>query len=178
MGPCQIACSLDILRQEWAACLTGSFISACNIWQSKCSFSRDLKISIERKRDPNHAGEYFEFFGGMQFKDGYLYKGVSLKSIDSNGVVPSFDELQKFQKPTDEGGPDTMGLPTALMSKRKGLFVKGDAVIVVQGDLKNLMGYVEKVDDDDVFVRPKDKELKVMNVESLPHIVQVYYLKQ
>ncbi|BBN10641.1 transcription elongation factor SPT5 [Marchantia polymorpha subsp. ruderalis] len=121
---------------------------------------QDLKISIERKRDPNHAGEYFEFFGGMQFKDGYLYKGVSLKSIDSNGVVPSFDELQKFQKPTDEGGPDTMGLPTALMSKRKGLFVKGDAVIVVQGDLKNLMGYVEKVDDDDVFVRPKDKELK------------------
>ncbi|OAE28464.1 hypothetical protein AXG93_115s1550 [Marchantia polymorpha subsp. ruderalis] len=47
----------------------------------------DLKISIERKRDPNHAGEYFEFFDGMQFKDGYLYKGVSLKSIDSNGVL-------------------------------------------------------------------------------------------
>ncbi|CAM6125018.1 unnamed protein product [Calypogeia fissa] len=120
---------------------------------------QDLRIPVERKRDPNHAGEYFEFFGGMQFKDGYLYKFVSLKSIDSNGVVPSFDELQKFQKPSENGALDAMGLPAALMSKRKGQFVKGDAVIVVQGDLKNLMGIVVKVDDDDVYIRPKDEKL-------------------
>jgi transcription elongation factor SPT5 len=123
-----------------------------------CIDCRDLRIPVERKRDPNHAGEYFEFFGGMQFKDGYLYKFVSLKSIDSNGIVPTFDELQKFNKPS-ESGVDAMGLPSALMSRRKGQFVKGDAVIVVQGDLKNLMGIVVKVDDDDVYIKPKDENL-------------------
>lgn len=123
------------------------------------SLGRDLRIPVERKRDPNHAGEYFQYFGGMQFKDGYLYRFVSLRSIDSSGIVPSFEELEKFQKPGEKGAIDVAGFADALMSKRKGQFVKGDAVIVVQGDLKNLMGIVVKVDDDNIHIRPKDEKL-------------------
>ena len=119
---------------------------------------RDLRIPVERKRD-GATGELFDQFGGMMFKDGYLYKYVSLKTIDAKGIEPSLDELQKFQKP-GEDGLDALGLPPAAVRNR-GQFMKGDAVVVIEGDLKNLMGVVEKVDDDDVYVVPKYKDLKV-----------------
>jgi transcription elongation factor SPT5 len=83
---------------------------------------------------------------------------VSLKTIDAKGIEPSLDELQKFQKP-GEDGLEAMGLPPAA-AKTRGQFMKGDTVVVVEGDLRNLMGIVEKVDDDSVFIRPKNKDLK------------------
>lgn len=93
------------------------------------------------------------------FKDGYLYKYVSLKTIDAKGIEPSLDELQKFQKP-GEDGMDALGLrPSAV--KNRGQFMKGDAVVVIEGDLRNLMGVVEKVDDDNVYIVPKNHDLKV-----------------
>jgi transcription elongation factor SPT5 len=119
---------------------------------------RDLRIPVERKRD-GATGELFDQFGGMMFKDGYLYKYVSLKTIDAKGIEPSLDELQKFQKP-GEDGLDALGLPPAAVRNR-GQFMKGDAVVVMEGDLKTLMGIVEKVDDDDVYIIPKYKGLKV-----------------
>ncbi|KAI3958855.1 hypothetical protein MKX01_023531 [Papaver californicum] len=37
--------------------------------------------------------------------------------------------------------------------------MKGDVVTVVKGDLKNLMGWVEKVEDDNLHIKPKRKDL-------------------
>ena len=93
------------------------------------------------------------------FKDGYLYKYVSLKTIDAKGIEPSLDELQRFQKPGDDG-MDTLGLPPSAV-KNRAQFMKGDAVVVVEGDLRNVMGVVEKVDDGIVYVVPKNSDLKV-----------------
>jgi transcription elongation factor SPT5 len=118
---------------------------------------KDLRIPVDRKRD-GATGEFFDYFGGLMFKDGYFYKNVSLKTIDAKGIEPSLDELQKFQKP-GEDGLEAMGLPPAA-AKTRGQFMKGDTVVVVEGDLRNLMGIVEKVDDDSVFIRPKNKDLK------------------
>ncbi|XP_024365722.1 putative transcription elongation factor SPT5 homolog 1 [Physcomitrium patens] len=118
---------------------------------------KDLRIPVERKRDGS-TGELFDQFGGMMFKDGYLYKYVSLKTIDAKGVEPSLDELQRFQKP-GEDGMDALGLPPSAI-KNRGKFMKGDAVVVIEGDLRNLMGVVEKVDDDNVYIVPKYKDLK------------------
>jgi transcription elongation factor SPT5 len=39
--------------------------------------------------------------------------------------------------------------------------MKGDAVIVVKGDLKSLKGWVEKVDEENVHIRPEMKGLPV-----------------
>lgn len=119
---------------------------------------RDLRIPVERKRDGS-TGELFDQFGGMMFKDGYLYKYVSLKTIDAKGIEPSLDELQRFQKP-GEDGVDDLGLPASAV-KNRGQFMKGDAVVVIEGDLRNLMGVVEKVDDNNVYIVPKVKGLKV-----------------
>ncbi|XVF39134.1 hypothetical protein PTKIN_Ptkin01aG0011300 [Pterospermum kingtungense] len=120
--------------------------------------ARELHIRVERRRDPM-TGVYFENIGGMLFKEGFLYKTVSMKSISAQNIKPTFDELQKFQTPSKDGEAEMVGLSTLFSNRKKGHFMKGDAVIVVKGDLKNLEGWVEKVEEENVHIRPAIKEL-------------------
>ncbi|GAU49387.1 hypothetical protein TSUD_407230 [Trifolium subterraneum] len=119
--------------------------------------ARELHIRVEHRRDA--YGERFEAFGGMMFKDGFLYKTVSIKSISAQSIKPTFDELEKFRKPGESGDGDVASLSTLFANRKKGHFMKGDAVIVIKGDLKNLKGWVEKVDEDNVHIRPEIKDL-------------------
>ncbi|KAI9097600.1 hypothetical protein K1719_025371 [Acacia pycnantha] len=120
--------------------------------------ARELHIRVEHRRDPM-TGERFETIGGMMFKDGFLYKTVSIKSISAQNIKPTFDELEKFRKPGENGDGDVASLSTLFANRKKGHFMKGDAVIVIKGDLKNLKGWVEKVDEDNVHIRPEIKGL-------------------
>ncbi|KAJ7965435.1 Transcription elongation factor SPT5 [Quillaja saponaria] len=120
--------------------------------------AREMHIRVERRRDPM-TGDYFENIGGMLFKDGFLYKTVSMKSISSQNIKPTFDELEKFRKPGENGEADLASLSTLFTNRKKGHFLKGDAVIVIKGDLKNLKGWVEKVDEENVHIRPEIKGL-------------------
>ncbi|XP_044511668.1 putative transcription elongation factor SPT5 homolog 1 isoform X2 [Mangifera indica] len=120
--------------------------------------ARELHIRVERRRDPI-TGDYFENIGGMLFKDGFLYKTVSTKSISTVNIKPTFDELEKFRTPGENGESDIASLSTLFANRKKGHFMKGDAVIVIKGDLKNLKGWVEKVDEENVHVRPEMKGL-------------------
>ncbi|KAK4790588.1 hypothetical protein SAY86_017892 [Trapa natans] len=120
--------------------------------------ARELNIRVERRRDPM-TGDYFETIDNMKFKDGFLYKIVSIKSISSHNIKPSFDELEKFRKPSENGDGDLGPLSTLFANRKKGHFMKGDAVIVVKGDLKNLKGWVEKVEEENVYIRPELKDL-------------------
>ncbi|KAL5075599.1 hypothetical protein RYX36_014583 [Vicia faba] len=117
--------------------------------------ARELHIRVEHRRDA--YGERFDAIGGMMFKDGFLYKTVSIKSLSAQNINPTFDELEKFRKPGENG--DVASLSTLFANRKKGHFMKGDAVIVVKGDLKNLKGWVEKVDEDNVHIRPEIKGL-------------------
>lgn len=120
-----------------------------------------MHIRVERRRD-RESGEYFETVDNMLFKDGFLYKTVSMKSISTQNIQPSFDELEKFRKPGDDADGDVASLSTLFANRKKGHFMKGDAVIVVRGDLKNLMGWVEKVEEENVHIRPKMEGLPVI----------------
>ncbi|KAG6671691.1 hypothetical protein I3842_16G016700 [Carya illinoinensis] len=120
--------------------------------------ARELNIRVERRRDPM-TGDYFENISGMLFKDGFLYKTVSIKSISSQNIKPTFDELEKFRKPGENGDGDMASLSTLFANRKKGHFMKGDAVIVIKGDLKNLKGWVEKVEEENVHIRPEMKGL-------------------
>ncbi|KAJ1384409.1 Translation protein SH3-like domain superfamily [Sesbania bispinosa] len=119
--------------------------------------ARELHIRVEHRRDA--YGERFDAIGGMMFKDGFLYKTVSIKSISTQNIKPTFDELEKFRKPGESGDGDVASLSTLFANRKKGHFMKGDAVIVIKGDLKNLKGWVEKVDEDNVHIRPEIKDL-------------------
>lgn len=119
-----------------------------------------MHIRVDRRRDPN-TGEYFDLIDNMWFKDGFHYKVVSIKSISTQNVQPTFDELEKFRKPGDDTDGDMASLSTLFANRKKGHFMKGDAVIIVRGDLKNLMGWVEKVEEENVHIRPKMEGLPV-----------------
>ncbi|CAA0809998.1 Putative transcription elongation factor SPT5 homolog 1 [Striga hermonthica] len=122
--------------------------------------ARDLHIRVERRRDPSTC-DYFEKIEGMimMFKDGFLYKNVSLKSLRTQNVQPTFDELEKFRHTGEGGDGDMSGLSTLFAYRKKGHFMKGDRVIVVKGDLRNLKGLVEKVEEDTVHIKPNEKGL-------------------
>lgn len=120
--------------------------------------AREMHIRVERRRD-KESGEYFEWVDNLKFKDGFLYKSVSTKSIHTNNIQPTFDELEKFRKPGDDMNGDVASLSTLFANRKKGHFMKGDAVIVIKGDLKNLEGWVEKVEDETVHIRPKISDL-------------------
>ncbi|KAK8916043.1 hypothetical protein KSP39_PZI023264 [Platanthera zijinensis] len=115
--------------------------------------AREMHIRVERRRDKD-TGEYFEMVENLMFKDGFLYKTVSMKSIRSQNIQPTFDELEKFRKPGDDADGDMASLSTLISNRKKGHFMKGDAVVVVRGDLKNLKGWVEKVEEDTVHMKP------------------------
>ncbi|AQL01205.1 Putative transcription elongation factor SPT5 homolog 1 [Zea mays] len=120
--------------------------------------AREMHIRVERRRD-KESGEYFEWVDNLKFKDGFLYKSVSTKSIHKSNIQPTFDELEKFKKPGDDMNGDMASLSTLFANRKKGHFMKGDAVIVIKGDLKNLEGWVEKVEDETVHIRPKISDL-------------------
>ena len=120
-----------------------------------------MHIRVERRRD-KESGEYFEWVDNLKFKDGFLYKSVSTKSIHTNNIQPTFDELEKFRKPGEDMNGDMASLSTLFTNRKKGHFMKGDAVIVIKGDLKNLKGSVEKVEDSTVHIQPKLAGLPVV----------------
>ncbi|AEC08936.1 Transcription elongation factor Spt5 [Arabidopsis thaliana] len=120
--------------------------------------ARELHIRVEHRRDPM-TGDYFENIGGMLFKDGFLYKKVSTKSIAAQNVTPTFDELERFKRPNENGEIDFVDESTLFANRKKGHFMKGDAVIVIKGDLKNLKGWIEKVDEENVLIRSEMKDL-------------------
>lgn len=49
----------------------------------------------------------------------------------------------------------------SIRELHKRQFMIGDFVLVIKGDLKNLKGWVEKVDEDIVHIRPKSEGLPV-----------------
>ena len=122
--------------------------------------SRDMHIRVERRRDPM-TGDYFEKINGMMFKDGFLYKTVSIKSIRTQDIQPSFDEVEKFRQPNEDGDDDIASLSTLFANRKKGHFMKGDRVIIIKGDLKNLKGCVEKVEESTVHIKPNATGLPV-----------------
>ncbi|KAJ4845522.1 hypothetical protein Tsubulata_013044 [Turnera subulata] len=117
--------------------------------------ARELHIRVERRKDPM-TGDYFENIGTHRFKDGFLYKDVSMKSISTQNIKPTLDELEKFRH--NENGDAS--LSTLFTNRKKGHFMKGDAVIIVKGDLKDIKGWVEKVDEEYIQVRTSIKGIQ------------------
>ncbi|KAL6063390.1 Transcription elongation factor SPT5 [Balamuthia mandrillaris] len=121
----------------------------------------------------------FYYYEGNKYKDGYIFKAMNMKSLDVDGIIPSLDEIQRFQnKPGDGDGDGRLDMESSssntttggvvqatldalakLKTKRKVNFVKGDTVKVIEGELKLLMGTVESINDNMVTVRPKHEEL-------------------
>eukprot|EP01105_Mastigella_eilhardi_P026349 TRINITY_DN7567_c0_g1_i1.p1 TRINITY_DN7567_c0_g1~~TRINITY_DN7567_c0_g1_i1.p1 ORF type:complete len:1185 (-),score=297.14 TRINITY_DN7567_c0_g1_i1:62-3595(-) len=120
-------------------------------------FNPEEFTGMAAKKKDHSTGVDFWLFNGMRFEDGYLIKTMNLQSVDSNNVNPSLDELRQFQR-REDGEIDVAALARAR-PRRGALFVKGDLVQVVDGDLKHLMGVVDSVDGTNVNIMPQHEDL-------------------
>lgn len=104
-------------------------------------------------------------FAGQRFKDGFLFKNMSLATVDTYGVQPTLDELETFskKKSVDENGveKDDMDVDTPAAKKKAGpstvQLARGDLVRISEGEFKNLIGTVVSVQEgQSVRVEPKN----------------------
>lgn len=88
---------------------------------------REFRPLMQYRRD-RETGKYFEILDGMMLKDGYFFKRAALDSLTLWGVVPSEEELLKFQ-PSDNGESGDLEWLSHLygeqMKKRSMQFDKG-----------------------------------------------------
>ncbi|MCL7044681.1 hypothetical protein MKW94_005301, partial [Papaver nudicaule] len=132
----------------------------------------DMKLNIPlTSRREKSTGLSYYVIDGKTFKEGFLYKTLSMKSVNYRNIKPSFDELQKFSE-SGHGVGDIMS--SSIANEKKCPFMKGDAVIVVKGDLTNLMGWVEKVEEDNVHIRPKMKDLHTTVVVNAKYVCKYF----
>ncbi|XP_043704580.1 protein RNA-directed DNA methylation 3 [Telopea speciosissima] len=80
----------------------------------------DFRKHIQYRQD-RESGFYFEIIDGLMLKDGYLYKRVSIESLCCWDVVPSADELQRFEASKEHQSDDTEWL-LGLYGEGRGKF--------------------------------------------------------
>ena len=80
--------------------------------------SREFRplINIRRDRDANMT---FEILDGMMLKDGYLYKKIAMDSLSFWGIVPTEDELLKFEPAKKDESTDVQWLTQLFGEKKK-----------------------------------------------------------
>ncbi|XP_060200841.1 putative transcription elongation factor SPT5 homolog 1 [Lycium barbarum] len=130
------------------------------------SKAKALEIPVKRQRDLV-TGDYFDTVNGMKFKDGFLYKPVSIRSI-SNNVQPTPDDLEKFRGARDDDNDteNSIGLPESVAIHSKDLikiFELGDHVKVVSGSKEGEIGSITSVKGHVVTVLP-DKSTNTLDV--------------
>ncbi|KAF2069587.1 hypothetical protein CYY_009091 [Polysphondylium violaceum] len=127
----------------------------------------------------------FYVLNNEKYKDGFLYKPFRLSSIIVDGVSPSLEELEKFQDREEKVGSDNedysrnsrSDASAPLLPKvvpKSTHFSKGDTVKVIEGDLKNLMGIVQTIEDGQVTILPVHDNFKEI-LYFKPHELQKYF---
>jgi len=129
--------------------------------------AKRMNLSLEKGRFDRGMNDYVDILcGTTKIKDGYHMKTCSLATVKL-ADTPTLDELQKFAVSDDADGQGTQGKNAlAALSKAVGerktdlKFMAGDQVVVVEGDLKNLEGVVDRIHADGrVTINPSHKEL-------------------
>ncbi|KAN0023266.1 hypothetical protein ACTFIU_011433 [Dictyostelium citrinum] len=143
------------------------------------------KMKIPINQSTTLSGLFY-ILNGDKYKDGFLHKVFRVASVNVDGVVPTLEELQKFQDrgeaKVDEDGQPIENSPTEISSvpilprlqTKATHFAKGDTVKVIQGDLKNLMAIVESVEEDRVLILPIDEQIKDLFAFK-PYELQKYF---
>ena len=94
------------------------------------------------------GGRKLFYFDGETFEDGLLLRDVSVRSLRwGDDIVPSLAELERFKAGLGAGAEEELlaaVTPQQLAPKEN--YSVGDVVKVKDGDLKNIVGVVQKVD--------------------------------
>ncbi|CAN1799948.1 Protein RNA-directed DNA methylation 3 [Linum perenne] len=80
-------------------------------------------IQFRRDRD---SGLMFEVLDGLMLKDGFLYKKVSLDSLNCWSVMPSEEELLKFESPENNQSGNLEWLAEIYGAKKKKKVIRNE----------------------------------------------------
>nr|CAG4718883.1 unnamed protein product [Naegleria fowleri] len=116
-------------------------------------FDRELLPQSEQDKveDLRDNGVVYQ---GNRFQNGYLYKQIHLKSLDTKNIEPTIEEIQTYYQHENPS--------KAISLARKTHFKRGDHVKVVKGDLRGMYGVVTNVDEDSQHVTfiPKNQDIQ------------------
>jgi transcription elongation factor SPT5 len=127
-----------------------------------------IKDEVTQTKDPRFPHIKFSLYDNKKFYEGYLYKRVNFKGLEIKNVIPTLEELQKFNVGKGDDARATLeNLNAANISslaaglKKPVQFKKGELVKVTEGDLKYLMGVVHFYNPDSgmVTILPKHESL-------------------
>lgn len=107
------------------------------------------------------------------FKDGFLIKQVSIRSLLTQNIVPSIEELKIFSLSSDEH-TDLNTLVETLQETglKKKKFVKGDKVKLVKGGLNGITGKIVSYSGNTVQV-----QVEVEGIDDILEFPEDYVIK-
>uniref|UniRef100_A0A914Y3Q5 Transcription elongation factor SPT5 n=1 Tax=Panagrolaimus superbus TaxID=310955 RepID=A0A914Y3Q5_9BILA len=110
----------------------------------------------------NIGGEFtkdgdFYIFENNRYRNGFLYKYFNIEHVEVDGVKPTISELELFNEGSNEfQGELSVGKDFAKYHS----FAPGDTVEVTEGELVNLQGRIQSIENDLAYIKPENSELK------------------
>lgn len=150
--------------------------------------AKRVRLNMNYHRDRITGKDTYTFNTNKtdRYYDGYLVKPFSLKSMALELVMPPLDELQRFNGAAQgqaaaaddlaslvqnlaTDGTENGGGGLASLAPPTTKFIKGDNVVVTEGDLKDVRGIVEQITEDgsQILVKPTDQSLLDLD-EAIP----------
>ncbi|KAF0931259.1 hypothetical protein E2562_002607 [Oryza meyeriana var. granulata] len=149
--------SVDISRDAWVRMKLGAYKGDLARVVDVDDVHQKVTVKLIPRIDLQALANKFDGLKVVKKKKSFVPtpKLFSADEASTHNIQPSFDELEKFRGPNHDINEDMASLSTLFTNREKGHFMKGDSVIIIKGDLKNLEGYVEKAEDATVHIRPK-----------------------
>ncbi|KAI6195223.1 Transcription elongation factor SPT5 [Aphelenchoides besseyi] len=114
---------------------------------------RELGANISENDD-------FVICEGNRYQGGLLYKSFPLTAVTDDNIRPEFEELKHFQDSSITDPDFFKELSRRRIKENLNVFVVGDVVEVVEGELTYLRGTVQSIEKGAIVVLPDHEELK------------------
>ncbi|KAI6242257.1 Transcription elongation factor SPT5 [Aphelenchoides fujianensis] len=98
---------------------------------------------------------------GQRYRRGLLYKIFPLISVTDENIQPTLEELKNFQEKPSADPEFLEELAKTTIKADPNVFVVGDVVEVIEGELVNLRGAVQSVEKDGIVLLPDHADLKL-----------------
>ncbi|EFC40993.1 predicted protein [Naegleria gruberi] len=117
-------------------------------------FNKELLPQTEQEKVEDAKDQItYSVYQGNKFHDGYVYKHIHLKSLETKDIIPTNSELQIYYQNESPS--------TAISLSRKTYFKRGDNVRVIKGELRGMVGQITNIDEESqvITMLPKSNDI-------------------
>jgi transcription elongation factor SPT5 len=94
-----------------------------------------------------YQGEVFD-------KNGYLEKTMRIVSLETKNVKPSLEEITKYSGGTVADRGEELSMLAETDGHKASDFQTGEKVVILSGEMKNVVGMVHSVENEIVTIVP------------------------